>query len=277
MSGRGRDGAVSRWAVFDLNGTLLDPSGLGEGALERTVLAAMTLNHVGEYRPFPEVLARSGGRPGAPMPAYPEAAAALDLLAGAGVRLAVLTNSPTETAERGLRAAGLRERFEHVVGTDQVGVFKPDARVYRHGLAVIGAEPGDATMVAAHWWDLGRAGRGDAGGLGRARRGRPQRPPARPGRVGRRPARDRDDDRQRRASRGAGMRASVYHGPRDIRVEDVPDATLEGADRRPRARDPRVHLRQRPVALPRRARDLRAPRAAPATSSWGSSRRSGRT
>ena len=88
------------------------------------------------------------------MPAYPEAPAALDLLAGAGVRLAVLTNSPTETAERGLRAAGLRERFEHVVGTDQVGVFKPDARVYRHGLAAIGAEPGEATMVAAHWWDL---------------------------------------------------------------------------------------------------------------------------
>ena len=154
MTGRKPAGAVSRWAVFDLNGTLLDSSALGEGALERTVLAAMTLNHVGEYRPFPEVLAHSGGTPGAPMPAYPEAAAALDLLAGAGVRLAVLTNSPTETAERGLRAAGLRERFEHVVGTDQVGVFKPDARVYRHGLEVIGAEPGDATMVAAHWWDL---------------------------------------------------------------------------------------------------------------------------
>jgi 2-haloacid dehalogenase len=41
-----------------------------------------------------------------------------------------------------------------VIGTDQVGVFKPDARVYRHGLATIGAKPEDATMVAAHWWDL---------------------------------------------------------------------------------------------------------------------------
>jgi 2-haloacid dehalogenase len=26
--------------------------------------------------------------------------------------------------------------------------------VYRHGLSVLGAEPADATMVAAHWWDL---------------------------------------------------------------------------------------------------------------------------
>ena len=41
-----------------------------------------------------------------------------------------------------------------MIGTDQVGVYKPDARVYRHGLATIGAEPDDATMVAAHWWDL---------------------------------------------------------------------------------------------------------------------------
>ena len=145
---------MSRWAVFDLNGTLLDPAGIGAGALDRAILAAMTLNHVGEYRPFPELLAAGGATTGVPMPAYPEAGRALEVLDAAGFALAVLTNSPTQVAEAGLRAAGLRDRFAHVVGTDQVGVFKPDARVYRHGLSVLGAEPGDATMVAAHWWDL---------------------------------------------------------------------------------------------------------------------------
>ena len=154
MTGRGSAGAGTRWAVFDLNGTLIDPARVGPDALDRAILAAMTLNHVGEYRPFTDLLAASGATAGEPMPAFPEAAEALDLLAGGGLRLAVLTNSPTETAERGLRAAGLRERFEHVVGTDQVGVFKPDARVYRHGLATLGAMPADAVMVAAHWWDL---------------------------------------------------------------------------------------------------------------------------
>jgi 2-haloacid dehalogenase len=156
---------VTEWVVFDLNGTLLDPVGVGAQALDRAILSAMTLNHVGEYRPFTELLraAVAVGRPGeaeqameaaAAMPAFPEAADALDLLAGAGLRLAVLTNSPTATAERGLRAAGLRDRFAHVVGTDQVGVFKPDARVYRHGLATLAAAPSDAIMVATHWWDL---------------------------------------------------------------------------------------------------------------------------
>jgi HAD superfamily hydrolase (TIGR01493 family) len=145
---------VSRWAVFDLNGTLLDPAGIGAAALDRAILAAMTLNHVGEYRRFPELLAACGADVGVPMPAYPEAGRALDVLEGAGFALAVLTNSPTDVAETGLRAAGLRDRFAHVVGTDQVGAFKPDARVYRHGLAALGAAAADATMVAAHWWDL---------------------------------------------------------------------------------------------------------------------------
>jgi 2-haloacid dehalogenase len=157
------------WVVFDLNGTLLDIAEVGDDLLHEALFAAMTLNHVGEYRPLPELLAAAaqrrraarGGPPvaqvtaaAAAMPAYPEAPPALDRLAAAGLRLAVLTNSPTERAEAGLRAAGLRDRFEHVVGTDQVGVFKPDARVYRHGLAALGAEPGEATMVASHWWDL---------------------------------------------------------------------------------------------------------------------------
>jgi 2-haloacid dehalogenase len=157
------------WAVFDLNGTLLDISAVGDDLLHEALFAAMTLNHVGEYRPLPELLAAAAERrhaalggptaaeameAAAGMPAYPDAAAALDRLAGAGASLAVLTNSPTERAEAGLRAAGLRDRFAHVIGSDQVGAFKPDARVYRHGLAAIGAEPAEATMVAAHWWDL---------------------------------------------------------------------------------------------------------------------------
>ena len=153
------------WVVFDLNGTLLDPAAIGAEALDEAILAGMTLNHVGEYRPFPELLRAAVARrrpdevdalmaAAREMPPFPEAAPALELLAAAGVSLAVLTNSPTATAEHGLRAAGLRDHFAAVIGADQVGVFKPDARVYRQGLRVIGAEPAEATMVAAHWWDL---------------------------------------------------------------------------------------------------------------------------
>ena len=45
------------------------------------------------------------------------------------------------------------------------------------------------------------------------------------------------------------MRATVMYGAGDVRVENVPDARHRRADRRPRPRHPRLHLRQRPVAL----------------------------
>ena len=47
------------------------------------------------------------------------------------------------------------------------------------------------------------------------------------------------------------MRAVVYHGPNDIRLETVPEPVLQGPRRRHRAGDHRQHLRQRPARAPR--------------------------
>ena len=45
------------------------------------------------------------------------------------------------------------------------------------------------------------------------------------------------------------MRATVMYGAGDVRVEDVPDARHRRADRRAGPRHPRVHLRQRSLAV----------------------------
>ena len=45
------------------------------------------------------------------------------------------------------------------------------------------------------------------------------------------------------------MRATVMYGAGDVRIEDVPDAQLDRADRRARRGHPRRHLRQRPLAV----------------------------
>jgi 2-haloacid dehalogenase len=171
------------WALFDLNGTLLDPSGVGEpvglgaegslAALDEAILHSMAETLSGEYRPFShflraaltrrsEVGDRRAGvdeamRRAAAMPAYPEAAEAVERLRGAGLSVGVLTNSATEAAEAALDAAGLV--FDLVVGSDQAGAFKPDPRVYRCGLERVGAQPAEAWMVAAHGWDLMGAAR----------------------------------------------------------------------------------------------------------------------
>jgi 2-haloacid dehalogenase len=178
-----------RWVVFDLNGTLVDPGPLAAAwgdpvqhrsvaiaALRDAVLQAMADTHAGVFRPFPELLeaglARQAALAGldaalapqaaqraAEMPAYPDAAEALATLRGAGLRVAVLTNSATDAAEGVLRSAGLRDLVHEVVGVDQVGRYKPHPDVYAHGLRVLRAAAGDAWFVAGHGWDVGAAKR----------------------------------------------------------------------------------------------------------------------
>ena len=168
--------------AFDLNGTLLDPTYLASAvggddalvlrSLDLAVAQAMTLTLSGApYRPFKELLEaglrreleRAGRDPDAAvdavaltaqMPPFPEAAGALEVLADAGHRLVVLTNSAAAAAEEALENAGIRDRFDAVHGTDEAGAFKPDPRVY----ALLG-DASDAWLVAAHWWDIAGAAR----------------------------------------------------------------------------------------------------------------------
>ena len=139
--------------LFDLNGTLLDP-GDSLPQLKRAVQLAMAHTLAGDFRPFGELLEAAGGDPSSDMPAFEDAAPALSALQQAGHRLGVLTNSERATAERQLASAGIADAFTRVVGTDEVGAFKPDLRVYRHALEQLGAEAGDTWLVAAHDWDL---------------------------------------------------------------------------------------------------------------------------
>lgn len=174
-----------QWVVFDLNGTLLDPSPLSRDLPaplndERTALQllhdgvfqAMADCLAGQYRPFTEYLAAAvehrlalaGHEPGpgvdaamaaaGGLPPFPEAERALDVLAGGGLRIATITNSATATAERALSAAGFRDRFDHVVGSDTCEAYKPARAVYDNGLRRIGVEPERTCMIAAHGWDL---------------------------------------------------------------------------------------------------------------------------
>ena len=162
--------------AFDLNGTLLDTTHLagaldGDSALvlravDAAVMHGMALTLTGAYRPFSGLVEaalarelrradRDPARAGdaiallATMPPFPDAVQALDTLAAAGHELVVLTNSAREAAEEVLTRAGLRDRFAAVRGTDEVGAFKPDPRVY--GMLAGG---GERWLVAAHWWDV---------------------------------------------------------------------------------------------------------------------------
>jgi 2-haloacid dehalogenase len=171
------------WVLFDLNGTLVDPSVLADPphavheALDEANVMAMIAELGGGARPvFAELLdgalrrrlALAGADPSragpalerlATMPAYPDAPAALERLRAGGLRLAVLTQSASAAAERVLAASGLREAFELVLSAPESGAYKPTASAYRGALERCGTS--DAWFVAGHWWDI--AGAANAG------------------------------------------------------------------------------------------------------------------
>ena len=86
--------------------------------------------------------------------AYPDVLANLQKMRDAGLKLAILTNSPLEAAEAQLSFAGLTGQFDQVISTDEISRFKPDPEVYRLAAKRLGVEIGELWMVTAHDWDV---------------------------------------------------------------------------------------------------------------------------
>jgi 2-haloacid dehalogenase len=168
-----------RQVYFDLNGTLFDPSAIGEPVggsdsqrvaeeiLGDTVLLSMAETLTGSYRDFSELLQAAAtrrlalaGDPGLVgevtsaaqrMRPFPDAEEALERLRSAEIGVGVLTNSSTETARSLLARSGLE--LDPVLGTDQIGAFKPDPRVYRLAVDASGHPAEEVGLITAHGWD----------------------------------------------------------------------------------------------------------------------------
>lgn len=70
----------------------------------------------------------------------------LERLRSAGLRLGVVSNSDGRV-EEALEAAGLRSYFDVIVDSAQVGVEKPDPRIFYAALEVLGVAPSEALYV----------------------------------------------------------------------------------------------------------------------------------
>jgi len=67
-------------------------------------------------------------------------------LRAAGMRLAVISNSDGRAAAA-LDAGGLLDQFEFVIDSGEVGVEKPDPRIFQIALERMGINPADALYV----------------------------------------------------------------------------------------------------------------------------------
>ncbi|MBZ0261614.1 MAG: haloacid dehalogenase type II [Hyphomicrobiales bacterium] len=86
--------------------------------------------------------------------AYPEVAAALQAVRAKGKRTAILSNGSPSMLDSAVRAAGLEKSFDMVLSVEDVGIYKPSRRVYRHAMQKLQIQDAPAIcFVSANSWD----------------------------------------------------------------------------------------------------------------------------
>jgi 2-haloacid dehalogenase len=86
--------------------------------------------------------------------AYPDVAAAMTALKSRSKRLAILSNGSPSMLDSAVRAAGLDRLFDMVLSVEDVGIYKPSRRVYRHAMQKLQIQDAPSIcFVSANSWD----------------------------------------------------------------------------------------------------------------------------
>lgn len=86
--------------------------------------------------------------------AYPEVAEALTAIRARSKRTAILSNGSPSMLDSALRSAGLEKSFDMVLSVEDVGIYKPSRRVYRHAMQKLQIHDAPSIcFVSANSWD----------------------------------------------------------------------------------------------------------------------------
>lgn len=88
------------------------------------------------------------------LPAYPDAAPALELLRAGRHRLFAFSNGLPADLERLLTHAGLAGQLHGIVSVHDVASYKPDPAVYRHFLETTGSTAAGTWLVSGNPFDV---------------------------------------------------------------------------------------------------------------------------
>jgi 2-haloacid dehalogenase len=88
---------------------------------------------------------------------YPEVPEVLRTLREGGTVTAILSNGSQRMLDAAVASAGLGEHLDHVLSVDDVGIFKPDPRVYRLATDRLGVEPAQVSFQSSNAWDAAGA------------------------------------------------------------------------------------------------------------------------
>jgi 2-haloacid dehalogenase len=88
---------------------------------------------------------------------YPEVPAMLERLRAAGLKRAILSNGEPNMLAAGAQSAGIAGLLDAVLSVEEVGVFKPDPRVYQLAVDHLGVPPAAIAFLSSNAWDINGA------------------------------------------------------------------------------------------------------------------------
>ena len=111
---------------------LLDDAG-GTGAIASDLAKRYRVQYEAAWQPVPGALALATA------------------VKHAGLALVIVTNNVTSEQQLKLARCGLLPYVDALITSEDVGVTKPDARIFQAALASAGVEPADAVMLGDSW------------------------------------------------------------------------------------------------------------------------------
>jgi 2-haloacid dehalogenase len=92
--------------------------------------------------------------------AYPDAVSCIETLAKTPFKMAILSNGTPAMLTEAATFAGIADYFHEIISVEEVGIFKPDPRVYGQALVRLHIDqPSAILFVSANPWDAQAAAR----------------------------------------------------------------------------------------------------------------------
>ena len=85
--------------------------------------------------------------------AYPEVARVLTRLKQAGFKTAVLSNGSPNMLNAAIESAGISDALDAAFSVEEVGIYKPDPRVYQLAVNQLGVKPEEISFQSSNAWD----------------------------------------------------------------------------------------------------------------------------
>ncbi len=85
--------------------------------------------------------------------AYEEVKPTLETLKQAGLTTAILSNGNPKMLEAAVRSADLKNLIDANLSIEDVGIYKPDARVYQLAVDRLGIEKNEICFLSSNGWD----------------------------------------------------------------------------------------------------------------------------